>query len=297
MKKSIYILIIIFLLILFVIFNVNDITNLSAKIFNTTPKVYVPVKNSYSLDKNYDYVKKTDNFVPHSRQDLLNILYTVFDNGYTNFTFYCPNEYKSCREDIEDIGSNQTLITNIGNFVHPFNNFTNLKISTNSFGKVDIKVKKMYTESQINFVNKVVEDYLNTLDKNMTLDNKLLKIHDYLIEKTNYDMENTNEYGNAYDLFSKGKTRCSGYSDAFAVFLNKLGVQNIKVASDDHVWNALYINNKWIHVDLTWDDPISKDTVITDFMRHKFYMIDTKTLLAYDTEDHYFDTDVYEELK
>ena len=44
-----------------------------------------------------------------------------------------------------------------------------------------------------------------------------------------------------------------------SIYLNTLGIKNYKVASDTHVWNVAYINNKWLHIDLTWDDPVSKD--------------------------------------
>ena len=65
--------------------------------------------------------------------------------------------------------------------------------------------------------------------------------------------------------------------------------------SDTHVWNIVYINNKWLHLDLTWDDPVSLFSNV-DNLIHKFYLIDTETLENYNIEDHNFDKYVYQEV-
>ena len=46
-------------------------------------------KNKYYRERDYKYVKITDNFVPSSKQDILNIYYTVVNSGMDKFTFYC----------------------------------------------------------------------------------------------------------------------------------------------------------------------------------------------------------------
>ena len=32
------------------------------------------------------------------------------------------------------------------------------------------------------------------------------------------------------------------------------GIKNYKIASSNHVWNYVYIENNWYHLDLTWDE-------------------------------------------
>ena len=80
-----------------------------------------------------------------------------------------------------------------------------------------------------------------------------------------------------------------------AIFIAKLGLPNFKVASDTHVWNVVLIDGEWLNIDLTWDDPITKDSDV-DTLSHKFFMINTNKLLEFDTEDHNFDTTIYQEL-
>ena len=299
MKRSdYYILLFLFALFFAIITHIGEVTNITARTFNMTPKVIVPEKNSYALDKNYIYVQKITSFIPYDRQDIMNIFYTIFDNGYDEFTFYCPKEYTSCEDDIDSIGHNQDIITSIGNFVHPYNNFINLKVITDSFGEVTIKVKKMYSKDQIKFVEEKTDELLSQIDSSLPIEQKILLIHDKIIERTEYDTQGMEEYGNAYKLYLENKSKCSGYADAMAIILTKLNIPNYKVASDKHVWNGVYLNGKWVHLDLTWDDPIVENKhLITNEITHRFYMIDTNTLLLNDNEEHDFDRNVYKEMQ
>ena len=81
-----------------------------------------------------------------------------------------------------------------------------------------------------------------------------------------------------------------------AVFLNRLGLPNFKVSSESHVWNVVYLNNQWLHLDLTWDDPITTNG--RDILDHSYFLIDNNKLerISKDNKDHIFDKSVYLEL-
>ena len=149
----------------------------------------------------------------------------------------------------------------------------------------------------------------------MDLYTKILTIHDYIINNTKYDVTRNNE-GNsiyksyiAYGPLIEGYATCNGYTDAMALFLEKLNVPNFKVAmtpdensdTEGHVWNAVLIDNKWLHLDLTWDDPVSSDG--TDYLQHKYFLITTNQLEEADTSgevkvtEHQFKPTFYPELK
>ncbi len=298
-KKSIILFGIIILAAVFIFANFDTVTKITARIINSTPNVTIPESNEYAYNYSYNYVKKSDDFIPYSKQDIINIFYSILDNGYDSFTFYCPSEYKECLKDVEMISNNQSIITNIGNFVHPYNNFSSIKVATDSLGEVNIKVTKTYSDAKIKAINDKIDELFNLkFTSETSLEDKILIMHDYIVDSTIYDMneENPNS-GDAYGVLFDGKAKCAGYADAMAIILDKLGVQNYKVASDEHVWNAVYLNDTWKHMDLTWDDPVVTDgTNITDTIRHKFYMIDTNTLLSYDTKEHSFDPAVYVEV-
>ena len=53
----------------------------------------------------------------------------------------------------------------------------------------------------------------------------------------------------------------------------------------------MYFNNKWLHVDITWDDDEYNSR-----NRHNFFLIDTNKLLEKDAEEHTFKQELYLEL-
>lgn len=78
--------------------------------------------------------------------------------------------------------------------------------------------------------------------------------------------------------YSKEYATCNGYTDLMAIFLTKIGFNNFKVATTPdeisysttgHIWNAVYLNDEWLHIDLTWDDPVSSDG--KDYLFHTYF--------------------------
>ncbi len=298
--KNIFCFIISLFILGIVIAKLDDITDFTANIISSRPNVTVDKSNEYTYNNDYYYVKKSSDFIPYSKQDLYNIFYSILDNGYETFTFYCPSEYTLCIEDVEDLAGNQEAITDIGNFVHPYNNFTDIEVVTDTLGEVDIIVNRTYTEEMKSTINEKLDSIFDSIiPSDMDIYDKILTLHDYIIDNVTYDTEDVSDNsGNAYGALIDGKAKCAGYADAMAIALARLNVKNFKVASEKHVWNALYLGDEWTQIDLTWDDPIVEgDISITDNIRHKFYMIDTETLLSYDTEEHSFDDNVYIELR
>ena len=63
-----------------------------------------------------------------------------------------------------------------------------------------------------------------------------------------------------------------------------MGYENFKIATTNettgHVWNVVKINNEWLHLDLTWDDPVSSDG--KDYLYHKYFLINTEGLIKAD---------------
>ncbi len=298
--KKLLLPLILFICFVIVVLKLDTITDYTEKLVTSRPKVTIDYPNIYASNNDFLYVKKSKTFVPYSKGDIMNILYSIFDNGYDTFTFYCPSEYTTCIEDVEQITGDQTIITDIGNYVHPYNNFTNLKIITDSLGEVDIIVNHSYTTEMIRAIDAEIDKIFNQeLTDDMDIQDKILKMHDYIIDKVEYDINDENQNsGNAYGALVDGKAKCAGYADAMALVLSRLGLKNFKVASEKHVWNAIYIDDDWTQIDLTWDDPIvEENATVSDTIRHKFYMVDTETLLSYDTLEHSFNKNVYLELR
>ena len=135
----------------------------------------------------------------------------------------------------------------------------------------------------------------------MQLDIKIKTIHDYIIENTKYDSKRSDEASSEYDSYTaygplfQGYGVCSGYSDLMMLFLNKMGISNIKVTSENHIWNLVYINDTWLHLDLTWDDPVLDNG--KDIIDYTYFLITTEELFKQNDNQHYFNEAIYLEAK
>lgn len=257
--------------------------------------------NSYFNNKNYQYVSITDNFYPKSKQDLINIFYTILNAGMSEFTFYCDEEYKNCINDVDKISNDRILLSNINNFVNPYNSFQDIETTRyEATGKVIIKIKYTYQKEEIEQIkSKILEIMKAKVTNTMTIEEKIKVIHDYVIETTTYDSkksdENINQYQShiAYGPLFEGYGVCNGYADTMKLFLNSLGVESIKIASENHIWNLVYLDGKWLHLDLTWDDPVLDNG--KEIIDYEYYLITTEELYEKEDNQHYFDKDIYKE--
>ena len=255
-------------------------------------------ENEYYLYRDFEFVQNYDDEV-HNYTELLNYIYHVVNTGSKEGTGYCVREYKNCAKDLEEIGNNKELLSTINNFVHPYNSFSSIIFTYNTKGEFDIKVNKIYSEENIVKINEVVDRVIkeNIVDT-MTTTQKLKIIHDYIIDNTKYDTlksKNINDMtyksNTAIGVLLEGYGICSGYSDAMGIFLDKLGIDNYKISNDTHIWNLVKVNNKWLHIDLTWDDPIYKQNLNRD----TYFLITTAELEKLNDNTHSFNKTVFKE--
>lgn len=263
--------------------------------------------NEYKLSYNYKFVTQTDNYKPQNKKDILNIIYSGLNNGWDEFSYFCTMEYENCIEDSKNITKDATTVSYMNNFIHPYNSFSNIKISINNLGKVTIKVNKLYTEEEIEILNKKIDKIYNSVITNdMTDGEKIKAIHDYIIKNTVYDSEKADNLNNsnyiskyksqtAYGPLIQGEGICGGYSDAMALFLDKMNIPNYKISSDNHVWNLVYLDDKWYHLDLTWDDPVVNTK--ENLLLHNFFLITSDELASKNTGQHNYNKEIFEEAK
>lgn len=266
-------------------------------------------KNKYALERNYSFVQVTDDFVAKDKQHLLNIFYTVLDSGKTSFYFYCDDNYKDCQKDVDNLipieDEEESVLADINNFVHPYNSYKNISITTNSFGKVVITIDKQYTNEEITEINNSINNIVNSNSKNNEQNSEIKFFHDYIINYTTYDIERAQNmksdiYKNsithtAYGLLKEKKALCGGYSDIMSIYLHQLGIPNIRISADNHVWNLVHLNDSWVHLDATWDDPVTNTG--EQLLIYDYFLIPYKTLLETDPVEHKFNPNIYIEAK
>ncbi len=264
-------------------------------------QVTLTESNEYKRDYNFNYVKRTDDFTPSNYQDLLDIYYTVLNSGVDEFSFYCTDEYSSCINDVDSLANNQKVLSTINNFVHPFNSFRHLETSYDDYGKVTLKVEHIYSNNDIKLIEAKVKDIENEIwSESMSNEDKIKAAHNYIINNNKYDKDRSDnnivkyKSDTAYGSLLEGYSLCGGYTDAMELFLEDMGVKSYKISSENHVWNAVYLNNTWYHLDLTWDDPITTDG--SDILEYNFFLITTSELNELEKEQHNYDKNVYSEL-
>lgn len=264
--------------------------------------VTIGEKNEYYRDYDFTFVKNTNNFSPSNYQDILDIYYTVINAGKSNFTFYCPKEYTSCIDDIKELANDQNTLSDINNYVHPYNGFSHIESEYDSLGRVTINIVKNYTKEDINLINKKIDELMPQLTSNYnSLETNIKNVHDYIINNARYDSARsdnnvlTYKSDTAYGPLFQGYAICGGYTDLMQLFLERLNVKNFRVSSDNHIWNVLYINNTWKHLDLTWDDPVASDG--KDYLEYNYFLINTNQLLTLEQTQHNFNLKHYTELK
>ena len=79
-----------------------------------------------------------------------------------------------------------------------------------------------------------------------------------------------------------------------ALFLDYYKIPNFKIISENHIWNAVFVDNKWYHLDLTWDDPVSNNG--KDVLEYTFFLISSDELNDIEKEQHVFDKEVFSEI-
>lgn len=258
--------------------------------------------NQYYKDDEFMFAKMSSNYNPTNYQDLIDIFYSSLNNGWKEFTFYCPVEYENCIDDVTAISHNQVLLSDLNNFVHPYNSYSTIKIFYDDAGTITIKVTRLYDDNEIKKIDYEIDKIIKELvTDDMSDRDKIKVLHDYIINNTKYDQNDkeTTIYDSSRinGLLFEHFAVCSGYTDTMAVMLEKLNIKNYKIASEAHVWNAVFIDGYWRHLDLTWDDPIVASG--KDILDDSYFLINSDKLEELDKKEkeHIFDTSVYLEFK
>lgn len=254
-------------------------------------------KNDYTKKDHSTYASNTDSLNAHNKQELIDIYYSAVNSGFDRITFYCDYE---CGDDISDLNSNDANFTYINQLVGVYNTYSSIESSYTSNLRVDLNIIRKYSEEDINRIDKRLDEIIIEQEINNYSDikDKIKVFHDYIANTNRYDQEMAENRESSYHsdtaigaLF-EGKSICSGYSDAMSLFLDKLGLDNVRIATEEHVWNAVLIDGTWYHIDLTWDDPIVTNG--GDIIQYDYFLITTDELNNKDDDEHDYNKEIYD---
>jgi len=119
---------------------------------------------------------------------------------------------------------------------------------------------------------------LNLFDK--TDYEKIVGVHDYMVENIKYDRDHLNEpkyYAqfSAYAALVDKKAVCNGYSALFNRLMTELEVECYAITSQklNHSWNSVKLDDQFYLVDVTWDATSGENKYLLcgskDFTGHK----------------------------
>ena len=160
--------------------------------------------------------------------------------------------------------------------------------------------RKSKLSDDIAKVNAQVKSLANAAKKKSTVKEKLLYVHDWIVDNNDYN--ETAAYSSAdYEdkvsyvpwtplsaLLQGESPVCEGYSKAFKLVCDELGIPCILVsgtAYEDgeggaHMWNEVQIDGKWYAVDATWDDPLTEPgSNIPDWRKHSYFLVGGDTVV------------------
>ena len=269
-------------------------------------EVMPPIENEYAIDSDTStFIEKhliTDSFLAQERMDLKRAIFTTINSGTNNFTFYCAREYEDCYVDLKEITNDRRSLTYFNNFVHPYNNYHTIDVEYDSRGKIDLGVTRLYSNDEIEQLEeKVTELWEANVNEGMSKVDIIRTFHDKILNKADYDKERAEAIEEDYDLPPANSDKatgalldevaiCGGYSDAMALFLYELGLKNYRISNEKHIWNYLKLDDEWLHLDLTWNNPSANgETIIIS----TYFLVDTAELESIEDGAHHYNKDIF----
>lgn len=159
------------------------------------------------------------------------------------------------------------------------------------FGNYVTKLKLGYLysndviDTQRAELNAVVDDVVAKTKGIKSDVDKVVLFHDYISAHNAYDpdgvtgdVDEVSDYSfTAYGALVKQVSVCQGMSNAFILLCKKVGIDSVLASSDSmvHAWNLVKLNNKYYHLDITWDDEIYNaklDYASSDFLDVKGFV-------------------------
>lgn len=91
---------------------------------------------------------------------------------------------------------------------------------------------------------------------------KILAIHDFVVERIEYTDDGTDTCHSTYAAIVEGKAVCQGYASLFYRMCKEAGIPVRYITgyacssgdSEPHAWNIVKLGDYWYNVDTTWDD-------------------------------------------
>lgn len=181
----------------------------------------------------------------------------AIENGKESVSFKADTTDKKFIDKINNALSILPLNSGYNGFL--INDFM---LNYSSDGSVDLKIKYFQAPPQTKAVEEFAVKFVATSVKsNMTDLEKVIVVHDYIINSVKYDYTFKNR--SPYSAIKEKKSVCSGFALLAGKLLEIAKVKQFYVTGDSsdptthksgkHIWNKINLNGLWYNIDFTWD--------------------------------------------
>ncbi len=224
-----------------------------------------------------------------AQKELYSVIAYGISEGYAKIELGDAQEY--------DVGVAYNAVYKDNPQFFNMTNGYNYTISS-SFGRNDITLEPTYVAQPNNNEEKrkeldgVVSAIVAEAQTYPDDYSKVLFVHDYIVNNTTYDKESAdavtldpyaiNDSSTAYGCLVNNYAICSGYSAAFQLVMQELGIlcgrtDGQKIGGPSHQWNYIELDGECYYVDVTWDDPVSI-TGDKSYLSYEYFCITTEEL-------------------
>ena len=202
-----------------------------------------------------------EEFLPYDSDmdELLEEIREQMATSKEDFVVYISSELSQC-EEFAQLRKYLFPVVRSGNYYSTAIHQISISISgtqREEVKKLHVKLKRTDSLEEYQETMKLVKEIADEINKSAKNDYERIKLtHDTLVKRIEY----ANGYQGAYAALNKGKAVCSGYAAAFQLIMDELGIPCKMVVNDEinHIWNCVYLDEEWYHVDVTWDDVSGK---------------------------------------
>ena len=108
--------------------------------------------------------------------------------------------------------------------------------------------------SRHEYINMELDKIVANINPAWSQIQKILWINDYICDTFKYDI--VSAYNSLDDFLNSGVGICEAYTNLFTALCQKVDIPVSYAYSNEinHIWNLVYIDNNWYHVDTTWND-------------------------------------------
>ena len=133
------------------------------------------------------------------------------------------------------------------------------KTEKNSKGLIKtVQLQYWYADNYFERLQKIqssVYKILISIDPQMTDVEKVLYVHDYIVNNTVFNSSKT-QYHYPASVLVEGIGVCDSYTEAFNYIIGLLGIESSYAVSksQNHKWIYIKLDGEWYHIDACWDD-------------------------------------------